>query len=149
MSSEKDMSDDAEMFLRELLEFQNLDFTLKMMPKNCSELAVLGVLAYYGGRMTSGELSKHLDMKTSRIAALLKSLEKKGQIQRSQSKEDKRITVVNLTDQGHEICMEMHKDIQSKIQKAYDTVGKEEMEHFKNTLRKLCAIKWEDDTCLN
>ncbi len=141
-----DISALSKQFLQDLFDLQCLDFSTKMLPKNCSELALLGLLSRYQS-LTSGEITKKLQMKTSRTAALLKALEEKKQIKRTPSKEDKRIINVSLTPQGEEICQKGISCLLVKIEKAYEEVGIEEMEQFKSTLKKICEIEKEAHLC--
>lgn len=145
MSDTMDMNLEARSFVEYLFDVQNMDFSLKMMPKNSGELAVLGLLCSKEDTpMSSGDIAKTLDIKTSRMAALLNALEKKKQIKRTRAIDDKRITYVTLTDEGRNLCMNAMNEIVRKIQKAYEVLGKDEMEHLKVTLRKLCEISKED-----
>ena len=145
MSDTMDMNLEARSFVEYLFDVQNMDFSLKMMPKNSGELAVLGLLCSKEDTpMSSGDIAKTLDIKTSRMAALLNALEKKKQIKRTRSTDDKRITYVTLTDEGRSLCMNAMNEIVRKIQKAYEVLGKDEMEHLKVTLRKLCEISKGD-----
>ncbi len=141
-----DISALSKQFLQDLFDLQCLDLSTKMLPKNCSELALLGLLSRYQS-LTSGEITKKLQMKTSRTAALLKALEEKKQIKRTPSKEDKRIINVSLTPQGEEICQKGISCLLVKIEKAYKEVGIEEMEQFKSTLKKICEIEKEAHLC--
>ena len=141
-----DISALSKQFLQDLFDLQCLDFSTKMLPKNCSELALLGLLSRYQS-LTSGEITKKLQMKTSRTAALLKALEEKKQIKRTPSKEDKRIINVSLTPQGEEICQKGISCLLVKIEKAYEEVGIKEMEQFKSTLKKICEIEKEAHLC--
>lgn len=134
-------------FLESYINFQNIDFSLKMIPKNSGELSVLCILAKEEKPLMSGEIAQMLNLPTSRTAALLNALEKKGQIKRIHSKEDKRITYVSLTEKGEQICEDMKQSIFRKVKKAYEVLGKEEMEHFMNTVQKLCEISKEDSSC--
>lgn len=74
------------------------------------------------------------------MAALLKALEEKGQIIRRHPKDDKRITEVSLTELGKKICNDSIHCIVLNIAKAYETIGKDEMNQFKTTLLKLCKL---------
>lgn len=141
-----DISDLSKQFLQDLFDLQCLDFSTKMLPKNCSELALLGLLSRYQS-LTSGEITKKLQLKTSRTAALLKALEEKDQIKRTPSKEDKRIIYVSLTPQGEEICQKGIKCLLKRIEDAYEKVGIQEMEQFKSTLKKICEIEKENHLC--
>ncbi len=141
-----DISDLSKQFLQDLFNLQCLDLSAKMMPKNCSELALLGLLSHYKS-LTSGEITKKLQMKTSRTAALLNALEEKKQIKRTPSKEDKRIIYVSLTQEGEEICQKGLTCFLKKIEKAYEKIGIAEMEQFKSTLKKICEIEKEAHLC--
>ena len=54
------------------------------------EMAVMRLLHNSRQKMTAGELSSRLDMTTSRIAAVLGSLQKKGLLERESDEEDRR-----------------------------------------------------------
>ena len=56
----------------------------------CGEMAVMRLLHNSRQKMTAGELSSRLDMTTSRIAAVLGSLQKKGLLERESDEEDRR-----------------------------------------------------------
>ena len=127
-------------FLKELYESNVNNFQFGSMPKNMGEISVLGALDAKGGTSTSGELSTALSIKTARMAALLKALEEKGQIIRRHPKDDKRITEVSLTEVGKKICNDSIHCIVLNIAKAYETIGKDEMNQFKTTLLKLCKL---------
>ncbi len=151
----RDMSDmmsgreEAKSFVDQLLDMKILDFSIRMLPKNSGELAVLGLLSQKeDGMMSSGDIAEALNMKTSRMAALLNALEKKNQIKRKRAEDDKRITYVIMTDVGREICSKLMDGVLRKVEHAYEVIGKEEMGRFVQTLRKLYEITKEDETCL-
>ena len=64
------------------------------------ELAVLRLLSEEERALTAGEISRLLQMTTSRIAAVLGALEKKGLIVRSVDERDKRRVLVTPTERG-------------------------------------------------
>ena len=68
------------------------------------EMAVLRLLEHQDEALTAGEISRMLNMTTSRIAAVLGSLEKKNMIVRSVDELDKRRILVTLTGEGLEFC---------------------------------------------
>lgn len=76
------------------------DFSASMR----GEMAVMRLLVSKASSLTAGDISKLLHMTTSRIAAVLNSLEKKGMILRSADKTDKRRVLVTLTDKGEAFC---------------------------------------------
>ena len=54
--------------------------------------------------MTAGELSSRLSMTTSRVAAVLGILEKKGLLERENDAVDRRRVLVSLTQAGEALC---------------------------------------------
>ena len=70
----------------------------------CGEMAVMRLLHNSRQKMTAGELSSRLDMTTSRIAAVLGSLQKKGLLERESDEKDRRRVLVFLTEAGDRLC---------------------------------------------
>lgn len=131
-------------FIKSMYSWQSFDLSMKSMPKNTGELAVLTLLKSTEKQMASGEIAYQLKAKTSRVAAILKALENKGQIFRVHPKEDKRITLVALTEKGKKLCDDTLDNITSKLMKCYEKFGREEMDRFKETFLKLLQFSRED-----
>ena len=150
MAKEDDNLALAYEFFKEIYEECNVsNFQNKSMPKNMGEISVLGALDAKGS-CTSGELSTALNIKTARMAAILKALEEKGHIIRKHPKDDKRVTEVSLTEAGKKICQDSIRCIILRIARAYEVIGKDEMNQFKTTLLKLCKLAQKGETsCLN
>lgn len=66
-------------------------------------------------KMTAGELSSRLSMTTSRVAAVLGSLEKKGLLERENDAVDRRRVLVSLTQAGEALCEKRKAHFKSKI----------------------------------
>ena len=81
----------------------------------CGEMAVMRLLHNSRQKMTAGELSSRLDMTTSRIAAVLGSLEKKGLLERENDAVDRRCVLVSLTRAGEALCEKRKAHFKSKI----------------------------------
>ena len=81
----------------------------------CGEMAVMRLLHNSRQKMTAGELSSRLDMTTSRIAAVLGSLEKKGLLERENDAVDRRRVLVSLTQAGEALCEKRKAHFKSKI----------------------------------
>ncbi len=75
------------------------------------EKGVLGFLLFYGVAITSGNLSKELDVSTARIAFILNSLENKELIKRDIDKDDKRKTWISLTKKGNDVVRQEREKI--------------------------------------
>ena len=85
--------------------FASLDKHRHMPPEPVSgsirgEMAVLRFLGQENRGMSAGAIAEELHMTTSRIAAVLNSLEKKDMITRESDPQDKRRVLVCLTDKG-------------------------------------------------
>ena len=82
----------------------------------CGEMAVMRLL--HNGtkkKMTAGELSSRLSMTTSRVAAVLGSLEKKGLLERENDAVDRRRVLVSLTQAGEALCEKRKVHFKRKI----------------------------------
>ena len=72
-----------------------------------AELILLNTLAgTRDGLMQVGELIETVSMHPTSVSRLMNSLEKKGYIERSLHKENRRITDVSLTKEGRDKCAE-------------------------------------------
>ena len=82
----------------------------------CGEMAVMRLL-HSGAKqkMTAGELSSRLGMTTSRVAAVLGSLEKKGLLERENDEVDRRRVLVSLTQAGDALCEQRRQHFMKKI----------------------------------
>ena len=94
------------------------------------EMAVLRLLAKEGTPMTAGDVSRNLRMTTSRIAAVLGSLEKKGMIVRQADASDKRRVQVVLTDKGGAFCQRKKEQALADMTRLLEQLGHEDAHHF-------------------
>lgn len=79
------------------------------------EMAVMRLLHNSRQKMTAGELSSRLGMTTSRVAAVLGSLEKKGLLERENDEVDRRRVLVSLTQAGDALCEKRRQHFMKKI----------------------------------
>lgn len=87
------------------------------------EMAVMRLLHNSRQKMTAGELSSRLDMTTSRIAAVLGSLEKKGLLERENDEGDRRRVLVSLTQAGDALCEKRRQHFMKKISMLLSMLG--------------------------
>lgn len=90
----------------------------------CGEMAVMRLL-HSGAKqkMTAGELSSRLGMTTSRVAAVLGSLEKKGLLERENDEVDRRRVLVSLTQAGDTLCEKRRQHFMKKISMLLSMLG--------------------------
>ena len=110
----------------------------------CGEMAVMRLL--HNGtkkKMTAGELSSRLSMTTSRVAAVLGSLQKKGLLERESDEEDRRRVMVSLTEAGDRLCEKRKRHFMSKISKMLAMLG-EDAPTFVHLLGRVFEITSSD-----
>ena len=94
------------------------------------EMAVLRLLSHDGGGKSAGAIADELRMTTSRIAAVLNALEKKGMITRQADPGDKRRVLVNLTDKGQSTCLKRRNEAKAHLTKLLMRVSEEDAAAF-------------------
>ena len=109
----------------------------------CGEMAVMRLLHNSQQKMTAGELSSRLDMTTSRIAAVLGSLEKKGLLERENDAVDRRRVLVSLTQAGEALCEKRKAHFKSKIALLLSMLGDDAPE-FVRLLGRMFEITSSD-----
>lgn len=118
----------------------------------CGEMAVMRLL-HSGAKqkMTAGELSSRLGMTTSRVAAVLGSLQKKGLLERESDEEDRRRVMVSLTEAGDRLCEKRKRHFMSKISKMLAMLG-EDAPTFVHLLGRVFEItsspEFRQDDCI-
>ena len=108
------------------------------------EMAVLRLLAEENRQLLAGEISRGLGMTTSRIAAVLNSLEKKGMITRLADPRDRRRVVVALTGRGKDFCRARRKDAERDFTHLLERLGEEDARQFVRLLGRVFAILAEE-----
>lgn len=80
--------------------------------------------------ITLGEIIKATEMSMSAASKKVSTLEKKGLIQRRQSKADRRNVYITITEKGREICAREREQKHMWLEEIIRRVGKEEMEQL-------------------
>ena len=101
------------------------------------EMAVLRLLAREGKPMTAGEISRTLGMTTSRIAAVLGSLEKKMMVLRQADENDRRRVLVTLTQQGSTCCQQRRQEVMEHMTQMLAYLGEEDAAHFVRIMKRM------------
>lgn len=103
------------------------------------EVAVLMYLNEHDGA-NAKDLSQFLDINTSRVAAILNSLCKKGYIIRNQDIDDKRKIQVYMTKEGNDFYIQQRKKVLSHLSKFIDIIGEEDVKKHIETLKKISKV---------
>lgn len=104
------------------------------------EMAVLRLLGEEKQQISAGEISRMLNMTTSRVAAVLGSLEKKGFITRETDTMDKRRVLVELTDKGSAFHAKRKEEAQQHIQRLLMMLGEQDAREFVRLLKRMAQI---------
>ena len=93
-----------------------------------------------GGVSKPGNLAKELGVSKPRIAAMLCSLERKKLIKRSISKDDKRSSVIVITDKGREWVKLAGNEVHHAVLGVIEKIGEEDTKEFIRIMKKLLLI---------
>lgn len=132
--------DRYEALAQELL--RSLDQKIKSPPQEeisaamRGEMAVLRLLTREGAPLAAGDISRALEMTTSRIAAVLGSLEKKNMILRQTDETDKRRVLVTLTQQGSACCQRRRQEVLEHMTAMLAYLGEEDAGHFVRIMKR-------------
>lgn len=104
------------------------------------EIAVLRLLNGMDTEMSAGYISRELHMTTSRIAAVLNSLEKKSMIERAVDVHDRRRIIVRLTDKGKTHCLAHYAEVRSRITTLLSILGEKDAAEFTRLVKSVFDI---------
>lgn len=123
--------------------------TQKILPRNVNdisqgEMAVLAYLRHEQDYASAGQLSRRFRVTTSRIAAILNSLEKKEFIKRVPSHEDQRKVLVHITQEGISIAAAKHREAIYELgifwEELLEQLGEEDSLEFVRIMNRLTDI---------
>ncbi|MGN0993020.1 MAG: MarR family winged helix-turn-helix transcriptional regulator, partial [Bacilli bacterium] len=98
------------------------------IPLNCSqgETGALLYLTFVKNGITSSELAGILNVSLPRVVSLLNSLESKNLVEKLIDREDKRKTIVNITDVGKELVLSKKEEAINRITKVIEKLDEED-----------------------
>lgn len=109
------------------------------------EIAVLRLLACSKRSLSAGYISRELDMTTSRIAAVLNSLEKKGMIERVSDAGDRRRVLVCITADGQDYCASRRSEAVAHMTVLLSRLSEEDARSFVRILKQVFELLPEVD----
>lgn len=87
--------------------------------------------------LTPGELCEIQQLTSGRIASTLKNLEKKAFIKRMMAEDDRRKTIIKLTEKGKIVAKRIMDDIAMSINKMIHKLGEHDSQEFLRILNRL------------
>lgn len=91
---------------------------------------VMTFLKMSEGCVSSGAISRHMNVSTARVAVLLKNLEEKGLILRRKDGKDSRVTLVELTEAGIAYNKQREEAVLIFVDAVIDRVGYGRLREF-------------------
>lgn len=131
-----------------------IDYTLKSeerlysIVRNIRELVhgETGALAFLletGQCVSASELSDHLKVNSSRVAAILNSLEKKGYVVRNPDHCDHRKVCVSITAEGREYVISVRERLLDKCAASLSKLGDDEAVMYLHIMKHVCELHQE------
>ena len=104
------------------------------------EQVVLGHLTFEQDGVTAGELSGVFGLGSSRIAAILNALTKKGLARRASDPDDGRVVRVFVTDEGREKAIERKSLFKIRMVRMLEQLGEEDAKDFVRIIEKIVKL---------
>ena len=112
------------------------------IPRNCSqgETGALLYLTFVKDGITSSELAEILNVSLPRVASLLNSLESKKLVKKLNDKEDKRKTIVNITEVGRNLVLAKKEESINKLTRVIEKLDEEDINQYIKLAQKIGKI---------
>ena len=101
------------------------------------EAGVLLWLSERPGGVCAVDVSAHLGLTQGRVANIVKKLDERGWIARSQGNADQRLRVITLTGDGARQAESLRRDMTSRHKALVKALGEEDAERMTDILRRL------------
>lgn len=83
------------------------------------------------------DISEHLNTSKPDVSKKIRVLEEKGYVTRRESRQDKRVTYIEITPKGKEVLLSNKKEAAQFLTNVFDRMGEEDMEQFMRLLDKM------------
>jgi len=113
----------------------------------CGEPFVLEYLYMRKGDVLPSEISSQMEISSARIAATLRTLEKKNLIVRQIDQNDRRRVLVTLTALGKEATEKHHKKVLDNVTYMLESLGEHDAQEYVRIIGRLAQKK--ENRCLN
>ena len=113
-------------FLRLITEMNKVDKGRSIQENLKGERYLMLYLKQHGGTASPGEICASLGVTNARIAAITKSLERKGYIVRIPDKIDRRRIAISMTEAGKERVDRKGKEIEKAVASVFEQLGEKD-----------------------
>jgi DNA-binding MarR family transcriptional regulator len=119
---------------------QALELPMKKQSISAPEWKLLG-LVFDRGEMQATEVAFLMDVKLPLVTRNVTTLKNKKLIAIENHKEDKRIKLITVTAKGKDKLFAIEKDVRAALGNVFQGVTKDEMQQYKNVLKKIVGNK--------
>lgn len=130
----------AENYLKKLFESSPWNFIERVDNKRRGIFVLLKALSKSEKEVCAGDISKAFKVSTARVAIILKKLVKRGLIETTTSKEDKRKVIVKITELGKSEVEKGENEMINIMKTLIREVGEEEMNEFLRISTKINGV---------
>lgn len=136
---------DYEKYAKELIKYMiENEYSFKFCHRDVSEIArgEVAVLLYLidSDGVNASEISQHFEINTSRVAAVLNTLSKKGFIERVEDPLDKRKIRVFITDVGKAFASERKMEVEAYFKNLLEQLGEKDTKEYLRLSRRINQI---------
>lgn len=137
---------DYDKYANELLEYLVMNEQQgRIIQHNISEVAkgevaVLMYLVNEKDGASAHEISQRFQINTSRVAAILNNLCRKGYVTRVSDELDKRKIHVYITDNGRDYCLKRHYAVLSHVTNLLEKLGEKDAKEYVRIMKKIIEI---------
>lgn len=125
-----DENERVEVYLKKLYASSPKNFIEKMNKRSRGIFVLLKCLAESEKEVCAGDINKAFNVSTARVATVLKKLVKRGLIETTTAKEDRRKVIVKITDLGRKAVEQGENEARNVMKILIREVGEEEMDEF-------------------
>ena len=118
---------------------QNVGHHFKGMNVTGPQGMLMGTLAHYG-EMKISDLSEKLSLSNSTVSGIIDRLEKQGLVERTRSKEDRRVVYVCVTSEFKKNSEEHFREIEKKFVEMMNKATSEELDTILEGLNTLKEV---------
>jgi len=104
------------------------------------ETLALNYLAKKETPITAGDFCNVMQASSARVAALIKTLEEKGLVERSRSARDRRQVMVSITEEGRELISNRRQEMIGQLAEVFRQMGPEDTKEFIRLSEKFMQI---------
>ena len=107
-------------------EYPHVKFEKEIFTKLKNDIFILSYLQSHGGAAHPKELSEDFMISSARMAVILKQLEAKGSIARTNDPQDSRQTIIQITAAGREFFEACNARIVDFIARIFEKIGEKD-----------------------